>query len=103
MISSDVTSPILRLTQLWQNFQETGLSLERSADIVDTPQEAELDSENIRHALIKGTCHLRKPGFPLQSHGRLQLYNVNLESPRLDFRRFGGRKCALGKVPSLNY
>jgi ATP-binding cassette subfamily B protein len=34
-----------RLTQLWQNFQETGLSLERSANIVDTPQEAELDSE----------------------------------------------------------
>ncbi|MFM1843525.1 MAG: hypothetical protein RLZZ490_2268, partial [Cyanobacteriota bacterium] len=41
IIAGYVTSPILRLTQLWQNFQETALSLERLADIVDTPQECE--------------------------------------------------------------
>jgi ATP-binding cassette subfamily B protein len=29
IISGYVTSPLLRLVQLWQNFQETALSLER--------------------------------------------------------------------------
>jgi ATP-binding cassette, subfamily B, bacterial HlyB/CyaB len=37
IISGYVTSPLLRLSQLWQNFQETALSLERLSDIVDTP------------------------------------------------------------------
>ncbi|MDM9384722.1 peptidase domain-containing ABC transporter [Chlorogloeopsis sp. ULAP01] len=42
IIAGYVTSPLLRLIQLWQNFQETALSLERLADILDTPQETEL-------------------------------------------------------------
>ncbi|MGD1899605.1 MAG: ABC transporter transmembrane domain-containing protein, partial [Phormidesmis sp.] len=39
IISGYVTQPLLRLTQLWQNFQETALSLERLSDIIDHPQE----------------------------------------------------------------
>ncbi|HEY9751282.1 MAG TPA: peptidase domain-containing ABC transporter, partial [Allocoleopsis sp.] len=38
IIAGYVTTPLLRLTQLWQNFQETALSLERLSDIIDTPQ-----------------------------------------------------------------
>jgi CRP-like cAMP-binding protein len=41
IISGYVTAPILRLAQLWQNFQETALSLERLSDIIDHPQEAD--------------------------------------------------------------
>jgi ABC-type bacteriocin/lantibiotic exporter with double-glycine peptidase domain len=41
IISGYVTIPLLRLTQLWQNFQETALSLERIADILDTPMESD--------------------------------------------------------------
>jgi ATP-binding cassette, subfamily B, bacterial HlyB/CyaB len=39
IIAGYTTSPLLRLIQLWQNFQETALSLERLADILDHPQE----------------------------------------------------------------
>ncbi|MCC5640293.1 peptidase domain-containing ABC transporter [Nostoc sp. CHAB 5844] len=46
IIAGYVTSPLLRLIQLWQNFQETALSLERLADILDTPQEAEIAGRN---------------------------------------------------------
>ena len=35
IIAGYVTSPLLRLTQLWQNFQETALSLERLSDIIE--------------------------------------------------------------------
>ena len=38
IIAGYVTQPIMRLAQLWQNFQETALSLERLADIVDHPR-----------------------------------------------------------------
>ena len=35
IIGGYVTSPLLRLAQLWQNFQSTALSLERLSDIVE--------------------------------------------------------------------
>jgi hypothetical protein len=46
IISGYVTAPILRLAQLWQNFQETALSLERLSDIIDHPQETDADEAN---------------------------------------------------------
>ncbi len=79
IIASYVTSPILRLTQLWQNFQETALSLERLADIVDTPQEAERDRDNIPMPLIQGAVKYDQICFRFKQHGPLQLYNVNLD------------------------
>ena len=45
ILASYVTSPLLRMANLWQNFQETALSLERLADIVDHPQELEITGE----------------------------------------------------------
>ncbi|ELR97182.1 peptidase domain-containing ABC transporter [Gloeocapsa sp. PCC 73106] len=79
IISGYVTSPILRLTQLWQNFQETALSLERLSDIVDHPQEAEADRDNIPMPLIIGEVQYRDVSFRFKQNGSLQLRNVNLK------------------------
>ncbi len=79
IISGYVTTPILRLTQLWQNFQETALSLERLADIVDTPQEAEKDRTNIPMPLIQGAVKFESVSFRFKPTGPLNLYNVNLD------------------------
>jgi ATP-binding cassette, subfamily B, bacterial HlyB/CyaB len=81
IISSYVTNPILRLTQLWQNFQETSLSLERLSDIVDTPQEAEQDRSNIPLPPIMGAVKYDNVFFRFATNGPLQLNNVNLEIP----------------------
>jgi ATP-binding cassette subfamily B protein len=81
IIAGYVTSPILRLTQLWQNFQETALSLERLADIVDTPQEVEQDRNNIPMPLIQGAVKYDNVCFRFKPYGPLNLYNVNLEFP----------------------
>ncbi|GAB1542400.1 hypothetical protein NUACC21_50740 [Scytonema sp. NUACC21] len=81
IISGYVTSPILRLAQLWQNFQETALSLERLSDIVDTPQEAEQDRGNIPLPPIEGSVKYDNVSFRFASSGPLQLSNVNLEIP----------------------
>jgi ATP-binding cassette subfamily B protein len=79
IISGYVTSPIMRLAQLWQNFQETALSLERLADIVDHPEEAEKDRDNIPMPAIKGRVKYENVSFRFKSSGPLQLNNVNLD------------------------
>lgn len=79
IISSYVTSPLLRLAQLWQSFQETALSLERLSDIIDTPQEAENDRQNIPLPVITGAVKYENIYFRFRTDGPLQLCNINLE------------------------
>ncbi|NJP09396.1 MAG: type I secretion system permease/ATPase [Leptolyngbyaceae cyanobacterium RU_5_1] len=82
IIAGYVTSPLLRLTQLWQNFQETALSLERLADIVDSPVESdERDRTNISMPLIQGNVKYENVSFRFNPSGPLQLSNINLEFP----------------------
>lgn len=81
IISGYVTSPILRLAQIWQSFQETALSLERLSDIVDTPQEAEVDRDNIPLPAIVGSVKYDNVCFRFHQNGPLQLASVNLEVP----------------------
>jgi ATP-binding cassette subfamily B protein len=81
IISGYVTSPILRLAQLWQTFQETALSLERLSDIVDTPQEGEEDRDNIPLPAISGNVKFENVSFRFATSGPFQLTNVNLEIP----------------------
>ncbi|MFP4101185.1 peptidase domain-containing ABC transporter [Coleofasciculus sp.] len=82
IISGYVTSPLLRLAQLWQNFQETALSLERLSDIVDSPQEAdEEDRLNIPMPPIKGEVEYENLSFRFGTSGPWQLTNINLHFP----------------------
>jgi len=43
MLSGHVTQPILRLAQVWQDFQHTLIALRRIGDILEEPQEATSD------------------------------------------------------------
>jgi ATP-binding cassette subfamily B protein len=85
IISGYVTSPILRLAQLWQSFQETALSLERLSDIVDTPEEAESNRDNIPLPAIVGAVKYENVSFRFAASGPLQLSNVNVEIPAGQF------------------
>ena len=102
IIAGYVTSPILRLTQLWQNFQETALSLERLADIVDTPQEVEQDRTNIPMPMIQGAVKYDNVCFRFKPQGPFNLYNVNLDFPAGTFIAVvgpsGAGKSTLTKV-----
>jgi len=82
IISGYVTAPILRLAQLWQNFQETALSLERLSDIIDHPQETDADEANqIPMPEIEGQVTFENVAFRFAPSGPLQLANVSLEFP----------------------
>ncbi len=86
IIASYVTSPLLRLAQLWQSFEEIGLSIERLSDIVDTPQEVdETDRNNIPMPDINGTIRFEEVSFRFGATGPLQLSNINLEIPAGSF------------------
>lgn len=79
IIGGYVTSPVMRLATLWQNFQETALSLERLADIVDNPEEGEADRNNIPMPAIKGKVSYDNLSFRFKNSGPLQLKNVTTE------------------------
>jgi ABC-type bacteriocin/lantibiotic exporter with double-glycine peptidase domain len=80
IVSGYVTSPLLRLTQLWQNFQETALSLERIADILDTPMEStEIDRGNIPMPTIRGKVKFDNVSFRFAPSGALNLDGISLE------------------------
>ena len=82
IIAGYTTSPLLRLVQLWQNFQETALSLERLSDILDTPQETEqAGSDNIPMPAILGAVKYENVSFRFTKSGSLQLNSVNLDLP----------------------
>ncbi|MGK7896885.1 MAG: peptidase domain-containing ABC transporter, partial [Xenococcus sp. (in: cyanobacteria)] len=107
IISGYVTSPIMRLAQLWQNFQETALSLERLADIVDHPDEAEEDRTNIPMPAITGRVQYENVSFRFKNTGPLQLNNISLDVPAGTFTAVvgesGAGKSTLTKLLSRLY
>ena len=80
IISGYVTTPLLRLAQLWQNFQETALSIERLSDIVDARPEAdETERQNIPLPPITGRVAYDNVSFRFKDSGPMVLNNVNVE------------------------
>ena len=86
ILASYVTNPLLRLANLWQNFQETALSLERLADIVDHPEELEIMGEQKPPIPpIVGEVEYSGISFRFGNQGGLQLSNVSFAVPSGSF------------------
>ncbi len=54
MLSSRVSTPILRLVQIWQDFQQTSISIDRLGDIFNTKAENTVDNAKMTMPRIKG-------------------------------------------------
>ncbi len=107
IIAGYVISPLLRMIQLWQNFQETAISLERLSDIVDTPTELEMASSRLALPAIRGEIQFEELSFRFATTGPLQLVNVNLFIPAGAFvgivGQSGSGKSTLLKLVSRLY
>jgi HlyB family type I secretion system ABC transporter len=80
IIAGYTTQPLLRMVQLWQNFQETALSLERLSDILDTPQEVDENNiTNISMPPIQGDVKIENLTFSFPGSTVNQLNNLNVE------------------------
>lgn len=80
IISGYVTNPILRISGIWQNFQEIAISLNRLADVVDNPEEIEINGKDLSPLPpIKGKITYEGVNFSFKKNNQLQLKNINFE------------------------
>ena len=63
MLSARVSAPILRLTQLWQEFQQVGISVQRLGDILNTPAESGHDPNRTTLPAVAGHVHFDQVSF----------------------------------------
>lgn len=78
ILSGYVTNPILRLANLWQNFQETSLALERLSDIVDSRNEKEIQNENLPFlSEINEKISFKNVSFKFDTNSNYLLKNIN--------------------------
>lgn len=55
MLANRLTQPILRLSQMWQDFQQVRVSVERLGDIINTPTEPAYRPGRVRPPSIEGS------------------------------------------------
>ncbi len=80
ILSGYVTGPMLRIVSLWQNFQETIISLERLSDVVDHKEEIEISGQNLPPLdLSKGKINYKNVNFRFSNSGLPLLSNINFE------------------------
>lgn len=76
MLAGQVAAPVIRLAQLWQDFQQVGISVARLGDILNAPTE----NPASRLALpdIRGDIVFEHVDFRYKADGRLILQDLNL-------------------------
>ncbi len=79
IIAGYVTGPLLRLAQLSDRVQEVQLSINRLADVIDTPEEfSETDAHQLNLPPVIGKVELKNVSFGFQATGEMQLADVSL-------------------------
>ncbi|RYV01647.1 type I secretion system permease/ATPase [Shewanella sp. OPT22] len=81
MLSSQVSAPILRLAQLWQDFQQFRISLDRLGDVLNIPQEPQQSLDRQALPPIKGNIKFEGVHFRYSSEGQKILQGVDLDIP----------------------
>jgi ATP-binding cassette, subfamily B, bacterial HlyB/CyaB len=78
MLSGRVAAPILRLSQLWQDFQQVRISVERLGDVLNAPAEPEHNPGRASLPPIKGAVTFDKVRFRYRPDAPEALRGVDL-------------------------
>jgi ATP-binding cassette, subfamily B, bacterial HlyB/CyaB len=78
MLAGQISAPVLRLAQLWQDFQQFRLSIERIADIIDTPTEPNVSAKQ-NLPPIKGNLQFENISFRYQADAQEVLRDLSFE------------------------
>lgn len=80
MIAGQLTAPVLRLAQLWQDFQQVRISVERLGDILNaTPEPSAEGSANLPP--IRGDIELENVSFRYRTDAAQVLQRISLQIP----------------------
>ncbi|MDH1484239.1 type I secretion system permease/ATPase [Stenotrophomonas sp. GD03712] len=77
MLSGQVAAPIIRLAQLWQDFQQVGISVERLGDILNT--RTELPGSRMALPPIQGRITFERIGFRYRPDAAAVLNDIELD------------------------
>jgi len=77
MLSGQVAAPIIRLAQLWQDFQQVGISVDRLGDILNT--RTELPGSRITLPAIRGAVRFERTVFRYRPDAPEVLAGIDLD------------------------
>lgn len=76
MLAGRVSQPVLRLVQLWQDFQQTSISIKRLGDIFNTKPEPTMEGTKTRLPAIEGLIRFDKVRFRYRHDGAEVINNM---------------------------
>jgi subfamily B ATP-binding cassette protein HlyB/CyaB len=79
MFAGRVSGPILKLVQLWQEFQQVGISIARLGDILNTPREPGYNPNRSTLPSISGKVTFEHVRFRYSLQGAVVLDDFNLD------------------------
>ncbi|MGN7932729.1 type I secretion system permease/ATPase [Sphingopyxis sp. 22461] len=79
MLSGRVAAPILRLSQLWQDFQQVRISVERLGDVLNSPAEPVYNPNRASLPPINGAIRFDKVRFRYRADAPEALRGVSLD------------------------
>lgn len=81
MLSSQVSGPILRLVNIWQDFQQTSVSIERLGDIFNAKTEPNSDMQKMRLPSIQGYLEFQNVTFRYKMDAPEAIRNMSFKIP----------------------
>jgi subfamily B ATP-binding cassette protein HlyB/CyaB len=78
MLAGRVSAPVLRLAQIWQEFQQARLSIDRLGDILNTPAEPTFNPGRTVLPAIKGNVTFEHVSFRYRVDSPEVLHDVNV-------------------------
>lgn len=79
MLSGRVSQPVLRLVQMWQEFQQTSLSVKRIGDIFNSKTEPKIDASKMSLPVIKGQIRFERVTFRYKADGCEAIKNITFQ------------------------
>lgn len=79
MFAGRVTEPVLRVVNIWQDFQQVRLSVERLGDVLNCPREPIFNPNRTLLPQIKGHIVLDNLSFRYRTDGQVILDGINLD------------------------
>jgi len=81
MLAGRVSGPLLRVVQLWQDFQQAGVSMRRLADVLDSPPEPSRSPNRTTLPQLAGHVVFDNVTFRYRADGPEVLRRLSFEAP----------------------